>query len=306
MNHSDFHREGGENSNENIPALQSFLVGDEVDVASRTTPGIALWSTYFFIITTYFFIIGINKPGGAARIRSITPEGLYCVTYILGGREDNLHIQYITRREECQGRPTRKRPAVTDLKTPEPASAPAPAKKPRKVLQKISPNISESSSRQKAPPLLPRVKQSTQKVRTPVVPPVETLDNDSISGESMNSPPTHQKPVVHSENTKPLPLPPTKIAQPPVVSEKTEIIIRDLTKGIQGIKEKRLPFLVNESCRYAQDEGYLVSDLKQFFAEKLGTDISVDFEMALNHFESRNILWSGPDSQSRRVVAIVD
>jgi hypothetical protein len=104
------------------------------------------------------------------------------------------------------------------------------------------------------------------------VPPVETLDNDSISGESMNSPPTHQKPVVHSENTK-----------------------RIINELLQAIRK----------CRVTDDGSYLVNDIEKYFMGHLGADISDDFERALSHFESENIIMMIADDESHRQLFLI-
>lgn len=55
----------------------SFKIGDVVDVESRTWPG-------------------INKPGGTARVKSFdSASHSYCVTYMLGGKEDGVDVKYI-------------------------------------------------------------------------------------------------------------------------------------------------------------------------------------------------------------------
>ena len=54
-------------------------------------------------------ITGINKPGGVGRIRRVTvcddsspPTFLYNVSYILGGKEDNILAEYVSRYEHAE------------------------------------------------------------------------------------------------------------------------------------------------------------------------------------------------------------
>jgi hypothetical protein len=230
----------------------------------------------FLLVLPLDYVIGINKPGGAARIRSVSSDGLYSVTYILGGKEDNIEIQYITKREEYEGRPMRKRPSApagssTEIKSLQIAPIP---KKPRKVLSKISPNISKRESSQTPSISSSCMTHSNQKVRTPSsMTRVESeIDDNSLSGESNNSRSTYEKPVIHSEKTK--------------------MIISEFFPAVR-------------KCRATEDDEYLVSDIEQYFVEKFGVDISAAFEEALSYFESANLIMMMGDDLSRRQLVII-
>jgi len=58
---------------------RQIAIGDIVNVASRTWPG-------------------INKPGGVGLVTNITPVDnsvKYDVTYVLGGRENGIDAQFV-------------------------------------------------------------------------------------------------------------------------------------------------------------------------------------------------------------------
>ena len=88
-----------------------FGIGEVVDVQSRTWPG-------------------INKPGGTARVKSFdVASQSYCVTYMLGGKEDGIDAEYVKLHTD-EGVRERRRAIVVNV----PAPVIAMKKKKRKVL----------------------------------------------------------------------------------------------------------------------------------------------------------------------------
>ena len=85
----------------NVTEKTPFVVGDVVDVQSRTWPG-------------------INKPGGTARVKSFDENTrTYCVTYMLGGKEDGVDEVYITAHLDDHGTRQRRQTTVMNVAAPE-------------------------------------------------------------------------------------------------------------------------------------------------------------------------------------------
>jgi hypothetical protein len=215
--------------------------------------------------------IGINKPGGAARIRSINSDGSYSVTYILGGKEDHIDIAFITRREENEGRPKRSRNSL-------PYSAPVQEeikkstiqKKARSVLSQRSTNAADEVQTSSSVPSPPPRKQQQPVMARPIPTVVvnEVVEMESEAGEAdVQSTPTKAR------------------------SELTQSVIQQLLPALRR-------------CRETEDGGYLVADIKKALLGSLGGDAGGPqaFEEALSHFEAENVVMimpsdGGPDDR---------
>lgn len=242
--------------NSSDTTLYRFEIGDQVDVASRTTPG-------------------INKPGGAARIRAINLDGTYSVTYILGGKEDHIDIKYITRRDDYEGRPQRKRnippssisPPIIDtnkdLLIDKPKKVPKVSSKLPASLNRVPPPASSSST---------QTAKLTSSVPSPLL--SEHIDDESASLESINSP--------------------KSIHQIKAYSDITKQIINEL-----------LSLLKNKNFHLTDDGGYLVHDLEQYYSNKFDKNITNEFEEALAYYEAENIVMMISDDENNRVLFII-
>jgi hypothetical protein len=94
---------------QDVMQITPFCVGEVVDVESRTWPG-------------------INKPGGTARVKSFdVASGSYCVSYMLGGKEDGIEAQYVKAHSDEPVARQRRQTALMNVEAPV-----AAAKKKRK------------------------------------------------------------------------------------------------------------------------------------------------------------------------------
>ena len=132
-------------SRKQLKIMSTFTVGEQVNVESRTWPG-------------------INKPGGVGKIVKIHSEGpgivvAVDVRYILGGTEKEVELQYVTKHEDLnRGGRSRSRREVMNLgreeksseKPTRRSSASAAVAKPKKS---ASANANAGSAKKKKAPV---------------------------------------------------------------------------------------------------------------------------------------------------------
>lgn len=94
-------QQGGSFPSVTSSSTGSFMVGEIVDVQSRTWPG-------------------INKPGGTAKIKSFdAATGCYNVSYVLGGKEDGVEEKFISARNTEMAARQRRPTSVVNIAAPD-------------------------------------------------------------------------------------------------------------------------------------------------------------------------------------------
>ena len=125
-----------------------FAVGCVVDVQSRTWPG-------------------INKPGGTARVKSYDKIArTYCVSYMLGGKEDGVEAQYVSEHSDEPVTRKRRQTEITNV----PAPVVLAVKSKRKPLAVVTSKEGESNTMKKVKKLKkPKKKKASVSVKSPTV-----------------------------------------------------------------------------------------------------------------------------------------
>ena len=232
------------------PQVPTFKVNDLVEVSARTWPG-------------------INKLGGTAFIKSVnTEKKTYSVAYVLGGKEDDVDVDFIKKKDDAEDgeKTVRKRAPVQTLQ-PEAFSKSKPKKKTLGVLK----------------PEEKKIKTTKKKLHSSQAALTEgnvLLVDDSISscGDFESVAETESKQDSEGGRME--------------ISAIAQTIAQNLSNALKN-------------CSQLPCDGYLAMDIVNYFLETMAECESDDVELALSVAEGENKIMILDDESNGRVFYVV-
>lgn len=225
-------------------------------------------------------IIGINKPGGAGRIKLINEDGTYCVSYILGGKEDHIDIKYIKRREDIDGRPQRKRIATNNTNNENNNESKVTEIK-ESLQKKIKKNSQNESNKFKDKKEIKKKQKELKDLKEVVDENCPYLGLDDVSS------------IIESEEGEIEEV--EEVEEEKQEEEGKSSLSPTLSLTQQSNELTNISLTIFEAlfdaihhCKETLDGGYLFNDIQKFLLEHISNSTTNDVEDAIKYAETMN------------------